>query len=381
MNFANIEEYLNELNNTFVPATGLKIWKNHKELFSRVSGYSDSEQTKPAAIDDIYLLWSMSKVVTAVAILRLVEQDKLSLNDRLDRFFPEFSEAFYMRNDKRIKVKRAPTVFELLTMTAGFTYDVNTENLERFIDTDADTQTVIKALAKEPFGFEPGAHFRYSLCCDVLGAVAEKVTGTTFGEYLKKEIFKPLGMCDTGFHLNEDMKRRRSTTFRMNRELKKSFAIDERPLYLLSNAFEGGGAGLFSTLPDYIKFSDALACGGTAYNGYKLLKKETVDEMCKNQLNDIQLNDFWESTSHFGHGYGYCVSVLTEKKYDFHCPLGVFGWGGAAGCRTFIDPKNHISIVYVQEVMDMNTGEYMTHPHNKILNLTYDCMEKGKDYE
>lgn len=181
-------------------------------------------------------------------------------------------------------------------------------------------------------------------------------------------------MYDTGFHLNDDMKRRRSTTFKMDKAAKKSYPINERPVYLLSAAFEGGGAGLFSTLPDYAKFADALACGGTAFNGYQLLKKETVDEMSRNHLGEVQLNDFVTSTSHFGHGYGYCVSVLMEKKYDFHCPLGIFGWGGAAGCRTFIDPKNHISITYVQEVMDMDTGEYMTHPHNMILNLTYDCI-------
>lgn len=374
MNFNSLEKYLKELSDSYVPSLGLKIMKNHKELFSFVSGFSDAQRTKKTEIDDVYLLWSMSKVITAVAVLRLIEKGKLSLSDTLDRFFPEFKNAFYFENGKKITVKRAPDIFELLTMTAGFTYDVDTDNLKRFIGTDADTQTVIKALANEPLKFEPGTHFCYSLCCDVLGAVIEKVTGMRYGEYLKKEIFDPLQMFDTGFHLNDDMKRRRSATFKMDKAAKKSYPINERPVYLLSAAFEGGGAGLFSTLPDYAEFADALACGGTAFNGYQLLKKETVDEMSKNHLGGVQLNDFVTSTSHFGHGYGYCVSVLMEKKYDFHCPLGVFGWGGAAGCRTFIDPKNHISITYVQEVMDMDTGEYMTHPHNMILNLSYDCI-------
>ncbi len=377
MDFSALHTYLEELADTIVPGLGLKVWVDHREVFSRAVGWADTEKKRPSSTDDVYLLWSMTKVVTAVAVLRLVEQGKLSLSDRLDRFYPEFSGLVVERDGKAEPAGRAPTIRELLTMTAGFTYQVGSENIRRFVGTDADTQTVIRALAAEPLAFAPGEHYLYSLCFDVLGAVVEAVSGVSFGEYLHREIFSPLEMADTGFRLTPAMRARRVPTFRM-REDGSVAPTDARPVYQLSNAFEGGGAGLYSTLADYVKFADALACNGVAYNGYSVLGERLVTEMDRDQLNAVQRDDFHRATQHYGHGYGYGVSVLLEKEpYPFHCPLGVFGWGGAAGCRTFIDRERRVSLVYVQEVMAMQTRDgYMAHPHNRILNLVYDGLDK-----
>ena len=198
------------------------------------------------------------------------------------------------------------------------------------------------------------------------------------GEYLHDEIFAPLGMHSATFHPNNEQKQRLIPFYIYNQETGSLEARDKMFTdYHLCANYEGGGFGIYTTAKDYSKLADAIACGGTAYNGYEVLKPETVDMFRDNWLDEEQLKNFHNKMGHYGHGYGLGVCVLMDKNpRNFKCAEGVFGWGGAAGTKVYMNVKNRISIYYAQEVMGGPGGyTYEEHPHNKLLNMVYEILE------
>ena len=325
------------------------------------------------------MIYSSSKVATCVGALRLVERGLLSLEDKVSKFLPEYASLCVKEEDTVRSAKKELLVKHLFTMCGGFTYNLKSEHLVPLKeDANATTRDVIRALAKEPLIFEPGTHFEYSLCHDILGAIIEVVSQKTLGEYLHDEIFAPLGMQSTTFHPSEEQKKRLSIHYVYNA---KTGSLEEGDNlftdYHLCSGYEGGGFGIYTTAEDYSKLADAIACGGTSYNGYEVLKPETVESFSRNWLDETQLRDFHDKMGHYGHGYGLGVSVLMDRKpRNFKCAEGVFGWGGAAGTKVYMDVKNKISIYYAQEVMGGPGGyTYEEHPHNKLLNMVYEILE------
>jgi len=185
----------------------------------------------------------------------------------------------------------------------------------------------MRYLAKEPLLFEPGDRWQYSLCHDVLAALVEVLSGVTFGEYVKKNIFDPLGMNNSTFLLDDNRLDEIINQYTYHGE-NGVFERDKHIAYKLGSKYESGGAGCISTVDDYIKFIEALRIGDN------ILKKETIDLLSTNQLSELQMGSYLEKD--YGYGLGQRCPRDNQKSD--------FGWGGAAGAYYAIDRKNGISV-------------------------------------
>lgn len=248
-----------------IPSSDVIIYKDHKEIYRFFCGYKDSARSVPIKGDELYYLFSASKVITCTAALRLVERGIVGLDDPVSKYIPEYAHLTYKSPEGVKPCEKVMTVRHLFAMRGGLNYNLRSEPILRLLDkTDgkADTVSLVKSFIEAPLEYEPGEGFMYSLCHDVLGAIVEIASGKKFGEYLKDEIFDPLGMNDTGFFPTEEQKKRFAAQYRYVDG--KYVEIPCITQYRLSENYESGGAGLFSCVNDYIKFADALASNGEA---------------------------------------------------------------------------------------------------------------------
>ena len=190
--------------------------------------------------------------------------------------------------DKTVPAKKQITIRHLMSMQSGLNYNLEAPSIIKIIEdtnNEATTRQVIEALANEPLEFEPGTHFLYSLSHDVLGAVIEVVSGQRLGEYFDNHIFKPLGMRNTGFELTPERKANMSDLFEYDMKTKASLPIPNRNRYVLTKNYESGGAGLISTVDDYLLYLDAMCHGGISKEGHRILSMESIDLMRQDQMN------------------------------------------------------------------------------------------------
>ena len=374
MDLVNLKNYMVKLVAEYhVPGVDCIVYKDHEMLFRYFTGLSDHENEKPMTGDELYIIFSMTKMLTCTCALQLFEQGKYLMSDPLSKYLPEF-EKMRIANDcvenldaakittgamegecatsEGTQFARNPiTIKDLFTMSAGLDYDLHAPGIERALkEGKTSTRELVSALSETVLKFEPGTRFRYSLCHDVLGALIEEWSGKRFGEYMKENILDPLGMKNTFFGVPKDAPRLERMAARYN------YNADKRPERLslecpfaLSDQYESGGAGLISSAEDYAVFLDALANGGTAKNGYQILSPSTVALMGTNHLTGKQLEDFEQLR--MGYGYGLGVRTHMDKtRSGSLSPIGEFGWDGAAGGFAMVDPGNRISLTYFQEV-------------------------------
>ncbi|WP_274649052.1 serine hydrolase domain-containing protein [Paenibacillus humicola] len=328
-------------------------------LYEEHLGYANLESKKEIGPDTIYRIYSMTKVITCVAALTLYEKGLYLLNDPLDAYLPEFKNPQVFRynafGSRTVSPAAGPIrVKDLFTMSSGLTYggdDVETARLTRDkMESDVrptDMRSLSKALAEIPLAFDPGTHWRYGTSHDVLAAFVEALSGLTFEQYLKKEIFEPLGMTDTSFRIEEGKKDRLCSMYdyaeggelTLNTRMDRNYQPDSR--------YESGGGGLLSTLADYNRFAQALARGGEL-DGARILSPKTIQLMATNHLNAEQLKDFNSP----GYGYGLGVRVLIDPAAGGNnATIGEFGWAGLAGSYLLIDPQEELSVVYMQQML------------------------------
>lgn len=208
MNEKKLDELMSSLPSLGFPSAQIAVTVDGKKVYSRTVGYADAEKTRPASPDDLYWVFSCSKVVACTAAMRLVEEGKIALYDRVDKYIPSFApeNMSVMQRDGSLRPAEVPIrLIHLFTMTGGMDYNFNAPNvLEARRAPGADTVSVVSAMAKTPLLFDPGTRYRYSLCHDVLAAVVEVCSGMRFSEYVEKYIFGPLGMTSSGFHPTEE---------------------------------------------------------------------------------------------------------------------------------------------------------------------------------
>lgn len=351
-------------------------------IYQEALGYADLEKKQAINLDTIYRIYSMTKVVTCVAALMLYEKGLYLLNDPLGDYLPEFrNPQVYKYNDIGIKTlvpAGAPIrIKDLFMMTSGITYGGDGNETERQTRAKMekaaetmDTQTAVKAIASVPLAFEPGTRWKYGLSHDVLAALIEVLSGQKFGDFLEKEIFEPLGMKDTSFRIREDQRDRLCTMYDCAADGTMTTNTRLDSCYQPDCELESGGAGLLSTIGDYSKFAQALASGGEL-NGARILSPKTVQLMATNHLNAQQLRDFdWSQMS--GYGYGLGVRVLLDPAAGGNNgSIGEFGWAGMAGSYLLIDPKEQLSIVYMQQLLP--SREPFIHP--RLRAVVYGAME------
>ena len=306
-------------------------------------------------------MFSCSKVITAVSALRLIERGELSLADRVCEYLPEVKNAFIL-NDKNeyVIVGEQMTVYHLFTMTAGFTYNLKTAPVLNLANKSKGKATLREFIAKfveTPLSFIPGERFQYSLCHDVLAAVVEVVTRKSFSQYIREEIFEPLGMKNSTFANNEHQ----LTELYLASESGEISKMENQNSLLPTNAYESGGAGLISTVDDYIHFANALSCEGIAENGYQVLKKETLKLFTEEQFKSISIEKGFSCVQGDDYGYGLGVRVRTAET-EWGLAKGEFGWDGAAGSYVMIDPSRKIAIfigMHIKKWPVMFSGKHL----------------------
>ena len=373
-------KYLDELLNSFLalgyPMAELNVWRDHKEIYRGSFGWADREAQIAPTPDTLYFFYSCTKPITCAAALTLLEQGKLLLTDELARFFPEYAsmQVAEKKEDGTVTLRPAArriTVRDLFTMTAGFSYNLGSPAIKAVTaekNGAASTQDVIRALAKEPLLFDPGAKWNYSLCHDVLAGVVEAVAGERFCDYVRRVIFEPLEMADSSFHAPADLTRM-AQQYRFNTDFSAAELFGKRNAYILSPEYDSGGAGLVSTPADYMKFADAMAMGGKGGNGARILKEATVRLMRTDALTDAQRNCYVTGNKNrIGFSYGLGVRTLLDPAAAGTLTLpGEFGWNGAAGMRAMFEPNTGISMLFTQHTLNPNKVDTLALCRNAVM--------------
>lgn len=377
MNTDKLNRFLDEMPLRGLPGCDLSVTRNGREVYRRTVGYSDAEMKRPVDRDTLWWIFSASKVITCTAAMRLVEEGRLKLSDKVSDYLPAFGTLTVRQADGTVVPATEPMrIVHLFTMTGGMDYDLNAPEINDAIAAGhTDTLRLCSAMANRPLWFEPGTHYRYSLCHDVLAAVIEVVTEMKFSDYLRELMFEPLGMTDTGFHPSSEQLPRFAQAFAYNNAdgSIKPIAIGNGR-FALTPEYESGGAGLFTKVDDYIKVVTTLACDGTAPNGYVLLKPETIAEMEVNRLCPAAWKDFVERRL-FGYGWGLCGRVHVNPVRSLSLSsVGEFGWDGAQAAFTMVDRKTRTAFYFGTQVADCNIAPYLLHP--ALRNLVFEMLDE-----
>lgn len=380
MDFNKLTDYIDSLGQFGIPGCDCAVYHRHQPVFRHMQGFSDYRRTVPVSANDFYWLFSATKLFTCTAVMQLIERGLLGLDDPIRQYLPAFAEMMVHSDEGPVPARNPITVRSLMTMTAGLDYNIQMPSILKVRQTtgnQASTREIVDAIAKEPLSFEPSSHYQYSLCHDVLGTVIEAAAGQSFGEYLRMNIFEPLGIRNAGFRLTSMVRQHLTATYMYNNDTHISDEFSSDNSFVLSDCYESGGAGLICTTDDYIRFADALASGGVGANGIRILSEDSIDRMRHNELDDICYEDF-KALGKTGYSYGLGVRTLVDGSAS-NSPVGEFGWDGAAGCYVMVDPVNHIAIFYAQQVY--NCGYAYNSIHPAIRDLTYECLGLADNHQ
>jgi CubicO group peptidase (beta-lactamase class C family) len=327
-------------------------------------GLMDIESKKPMEKDTIFRLASMSKPITAVAVLMMIEEGKVRLDDPVSKFIPEFGHMKVAvgkgaqgpdqnaadQEFSLVPAARQITILDLLTHESGLASGgIGAKELEKVAPRGpSDTlASYVPKLALVPLDFQPGTLWRYSPTAgfETLSRVVEVASGQPFDQFLKQRILDPLGMRETGFILPADRKGRLVTQYQKSAKgLEKA---KESPF--ISNTYFSGAAGLMSTTEDYAQFAEMLLNGGQL-NGKRLLSPKTIAFMASNHVGELFDDARFNGYPGRGIGFGLSVSVMQDPvAAEMRVSPGAFGWNGAYGTKFWVDPKeNMIEILMMQ---------------------------------
>ena len=393
MDFTNLKNYMNRLVNEYhTPGVDCIVYKDHEIIFRYNAGMKDIENNKEMTGNELYLIFSMTKMLTCTAALQLFEQGKYKLDDPISKYLPEFKKMKIsydeIDSESASKVTTGSTIGEdskktesgyaqnkitvkhLFTMGAGLDYALYDEPIMNALNSGkTSTRELVRAMSEKVLGFEPGTRYNYSLCHDVLGALIEIWSGEKLGDYMRKNIFEPLGMKNTFFGVPEDEEKLEKMAARYTYENGKPKRLNLECAYNLSKEYQSGGAGLTSCSEDYALFLDAFACGGIGKNGNRILMHETVNLMKTNHLQGRQCEDFNQLRPGYGYGLGVRTHINKEESKSLS-PLGEFGWDGAAGAFSMVDTENKLSLTYFQHIHDWDLKI-----QTEMRNVLYSCID------
>jgi len=388
MNFDKLTGYLDSLERIYgIPALDCKITQGYETVYRHSAGFANIEKTRLVAPDDLYFIYSCTKVITVTAAMQLCEQGKLSLQDRLDQYLPEFLDMVYevdfpvgkqpvrwpTCNDRLAKTENPIRILDLFRMTAGLGYDTEAREIQALRAKTADkatTRQMMATIANMPMTCEPGTRWVYSLAHDVLAAVIEVVSGEKFSDYLHHHIFEPLAITDMYFTLNDDRSAKLSAQYSGDSPLKGIRPVPPVNKYRFGEVYESGGAGIICTVDAYSCFVEALSNGGIGVTGKRILTMDSINALRESRLNRQMLVDF-AVTGKVGYGYGLGVRTLIDPKYS-QSPVGEFGWDGAAGSYVLIDPENKLGIFFAEQVLSYAPNYAVIHP--RIRDLAYEAI-------
>jgi len=361
-----LQQYVDE--NRIGGAVGL-VLQDGKPVYERAVGWTDKEAGTRMATNTIFRIASQTKALTSVAILSLMEEGKISLTDPVSRYIPSFaSSKVAVRNGAGVDIvpaKRAITVRDLLTHTAGISYGTEPIIASQYeakglgpaagygwftADKDEPICVTMERLGTLPFVAQPGEAWVYGYNTDILGCVAEKVSGTPLDELIRTRITGPLGMKDTQFFLSPAQRARLAAVYSGGSDGKIVRAPDGprgQGAYVDGprKSF-AGGAGLLSTAQDYARFLEMIRRDG-ALDGVRILSPRTVALMTSNQV----------GTLHSQTGLGFGLGFETTDRYGANGldSAGSYGWAGAYSSTYRVDPEAHLVIVFMVQILPNTT--------------------------
>ena len=389
MDFQPMIDFMRRVTDWIVPGAVCAVYRNGERVFFHAEGFSDLENRVPMRGDELFNFYSCSKVTTAVAALQLYERGLFLLDDPLEEYIPAWKNARVKNADGSLRPPCRPvTMRHLFTMTAGLSYDFNTPAFEKarlLTEGRMDTLRTAECLAEDPLLSDPGEHWRYSLCHDVLAAAVEAVSGERFADYVKKHIWEPLAMRDVYYHPGEAEEARMAEQYRDDVsgtadivKLQgggfpghgKIVNVGKKVSHRLGSRYDSGGAGITGAVDDYARFAYALANGGVGLTGERILTPGGISLLRENQLTPAQLADFnWRQL--IGYGYGLGVrTTLSRAQSGFIGEKGEFGWGGAAGATVIVDPEANLALFWAEHMLNPHEEFYQP----RLRNVLYRCL-------
>lgn len=359
------------------------VLRDGKVAYEKAFGWADKEAGRKMTTNTIFRIASQTKALTSTAILQLVEEGKIGINQAAGDFIPTFKKTTVLTRDTSAPVpaRRAITIADLLTHTAGISYGTDPQVRSLYeakglgpaagngwytADKEEPVCETMERLGTLPFVAQPGERYVYGYNTDILGCIVEKASGMPLDEFIKTRITGPLGMKDTRFYIPPAERDRLAAVYMTGPDGK--FVRAPEGSRGQGHYVEGprksfaGGAGLTSTARDYARFLEALRKGG-AIGGARILAPRTVGLMTTNQSGTLH------STTGLGFGFGF----ETVDRYGASglAEVGAFGWGGAYGTTYQVDPKGKLVVVFMMQLMPNGTDlqpKFMTSVYQALVN-------------
>jgi len=368
-----IEAYLKSryLDSGRFPGTQLLVYRRGKLVHSAVQGLADVERKVPVRDDTIYCIYSMTKPITAVAFMMLVEEGRIALDEPVHKYIPEWKDlGVFVGGTAPNFLTRPPArpmqIVDLLRHTSGLTYAFqqrsNVDAAYRAakigeVEPSGTLDSMIQGLANIPLEFSPGEAWNYSVSTDVLGYLIGRISNQPFEQFLKERIFDPLGMSDTGFHVPAEKAHRFAARYSNDPPGKMKLYDDPaKSNYLAPPTLYSGGGGLCSTASDYLTFCRTLLSGGEL-GGVRLLGPKTLKLMASNHLPGgaylpvLSRSMFSESTlDGVGFGLGFAVTMDPARTL-LPGSAGEYYWGGMASTAFWIDPAEELITIFMTQLI------------------------------
>ncbi len=367
-----------------LPGAQTLIWRHGRLAHHSLVGLSDIARATPMRADAIFRIYSMTKPVTLVALLMLLEQGRIALDDAVAQYIPGFAD---LRLADGSAPRRAMTVLDLARHTAGFTYGFHNrtpidalyrqQRIGEF-DTEGGIATMIGQLEKLPLEYSPGEAWIYSVATDVLGYLVEVVSGQGYADFVRQHILTPLKMVDTDFWV-PPARQDRFTACYVQKDRLELFDDARGSTWFQPPKLESGGGGLTGTAADYLRFARMLLNKGEL-DGARLLKPETVALMTRNHLPGGQeiadlspAADSFNESGYRGIGFGLGVAVtLDPARVGIPGRSGEFAWGGMASTAFFVDPQEDMVVVFMTQVITDTARRVKL--RRELRTLVYDAM-------
>lgn len=357
-----------------LPCAQFLLARNGEVVHQTILGQQDPERGVKLAEDTVYRIYSMTKPITSVALMQLVEEGVVALDDPVSRHIPEWKDLGVFSAGTGPYLTTPPSrpmqVVDLLRHTSGLTYGFqNRTNIDaayRKLKLEAmhgehDLEAMIQMLAKLPLEFSPGEAWNYSVATDVCGYLVQKLCGKPLDQALQERIFDPLKMVDTGFHVRDDQRARFAACYDAAPGGKLKLQDDaQKSPYLAPPKLLSGGGGLVGTAADYMRFATMLVNGGEL-DGARILAPKTIELMAANHLpggkdlTELSRSLFSESTNAgVGFGLGF-ATVFDPPQTLIPCSYGEFYWGGAASTAFWVDPVEQVTAVFMTQLLPSST--------------------------
>ena len=384
---ARIGAYLkNEIASNKIPGAAVMIQRHGKIAYYETFGVRDPATKAPMTANTIFRIYSMSKPITTVAAMMLVEEGKLQLGDPVAKFIPAFKDVKVGVEKKGddgkmaldlVPSRRPMTVQDLMRHTSGITYGFFGEGLVKkaYVDAkmfsdDVDNAGFADRIAKLPLAYQPGSTWDYSHSTDILGRVVEVVSGKSLYQFEKERILDPLGMKDTSFYVTDKAKQSLiAEPFPEDRKIGNDAQMGDPRI---ARKWESGGGGMMSTLSDYARFTKMLLNGGLL-DGKRYLSPKTIAYMGSNHIgpgSGVVPGPYYLPGPGFGFGLGF--AVRTDPGISMmEGSVGEMNWSGAGGTTFWVDPKEDMFVVFMSQ-----TVQHRGRHRIALKNLVYGAFEK-----